>query len=98
LQDRIASLAVNEMTIQETVERFITEFEQNRENGMKYFWWEAYDRALVETDPSRRARSVAFAETVLYGRRRQLEEFSADPDAAEELAALQTAMERLRRD
>jgi hypothetical protein len=82
------------MNIQETVESIISDFEKSKGN---YIWRQAYDRALFETDPSRKARSVAFAETVLYGRRQQLERLPDDPEARQELEALRVALQRLRR-
>jgi len=82
------------MNIQETVESIISDFEKSKGN---YIWRQAYDRALFETDPSRKARSVAFAETVLYGRRQQLERLPDDPEAQQELEALRVALQRLRR-
>jgi hypothetical protein len=82
------------MNIEETVERIISDFEKGKGN---YIWRQAYDRALFETDPSRKGRSVAFAETVLYGRRRQLEKFLDDPEAKQELEALRVALQHLRR-
>ena len=82
------------MNIQETVESIISDFEKSKGN---YIWRQAYDRALFETDPSRKARSVAFAETVLYGRRQQLERLPDDPEAQQELEALRVALQRMRR-
>jgi hypothetical protein len=85
------------MNIEQTVDRIIDEFQRDRESATRYIWWTTFDRALIEIEPSRRARSSAFAETVLYGRRRQLEEFSNEPDAKIEMEALQIAIQRLRR-
>ena len=85
------------MTIEETVERFIADFERDKGNGVNYLWQEAFDSALLETESSRRLKSIAFAETLLYGRRRQLQEFVNEPHANEELQELQVAIERLRR-
>jgi len=82
------------MNIEETVERIISDFEKGKGN---YIWRQAYDRALFETDPSRKAKTVAFAETVLYGRRQQLERFSEDSEAKQELEALKVAIQHLRR-
>jgi hypothetical protein len=84
------------MNIEETVERFITDFERDRQNGATYFWRQAYDRALTETEPSRRRKSIAIAETILHGRCEQLREYIADDSQAnEELTALRKAIERL---
>jgi hypothetical protein len=84
------------MNIEETVERFIADFERNRGYGVNYFWREAYDRALTETEPARRRKSIAVAETILFGRRQQLRECIVDdPEATAELAALRVAIERL---
>lgn len=84
------------MNIQETVERIISDFEKVKGSATNYIWGQAYERALNETHPSRKARSVAFAETVLYGRRQQLEKFLDDPEAKQELEALKVAILRLR--
>jgi len=85
------------MNIKETVDRLIADFEQDRTKAAKYFWWwEAYERALTETTDSRIARSTAFAETILAGRRLQLEQFPDDPGVREELAALRVAIKHLR--
>lgn len=86
------------MNIEETVERFIADFEKDRTNAVKYFWWETYNKALTETTDARIARSRAFAETVLYGRQQQLEQFLDDPAAREELGALRMAINRIRCD
>jgi len=51
------------LNIEETVEQFIADFEKDK-NAASYIWGQAYDRALTEIDPSLKARSVAFAETV----------------------------------
>jgi hypothetical protein len=84
------------MNIEETVERFIADFERNRSYTAKYFWWEAYDRALAETEPARRQKSIAVAETILVGRREQLRECVVDdPEAKAEMAALNVAIQRL---
>lgn len=84
------------MNIEKTVERSIADLERDRQNKANYFWREAYDRALIETEPSRRRKSIAVAETILYGRREQLRECIAyDPEAKAELAALLAAIEHL---
>jgi hypothetical protein len=84
------------MNIEETVERFIADFERNRSYTAKYFWWETYDRALAETAPAKMRKSVAVAETILVGRREQLRECIVDdPEAKAELAALNVAIQRL---
>jgi hypothetical protein len=84
------------MNIEETVEQFIADFERDRGSGANYFWGEAYDRALTETEPSRRRKSFAIAETILYGRREQLRACIDDPEVREESEALHLAIERLR--
>jgi hypothetical protein len=86
------------MNIEETVERYIADFERYRTVAQKYFWKEIYDRALNETVPSRRARSISLAQTVLCGRHEQLQHFPDDPDTREEVEALRLAIERLRED
>ena len=84
------------MNIQQTVERFIADFERNRGSGTNYFWREAFDRALTETEPARRRKSIAVAETILFGRREQLRECTEDdPEANAELAGLRIAIARL---
>ena len=84
------------MNIEETVERYIAEFERNRSYTTKYFWWEAYDRALTETAPAKTRKSIAVAETILIGRREQLRECIVDdPEAKAEMAALNVAIQRL---
>jgi hypothetical protein len=83
------------MNIEETVERFIADFERDRTNAPRYFWWEAYDRVLTQTDPSRRARAIALAKAVLCGRRQQIEQFPDDLYVREELEALRVAIESL---
>jgi hypothetical protein len=85
------------MNLKETVESIISDFEKVKASATKYIWGQAYERALSETDASRKARNVAFAETVLYGRRQQLEKFSDDPEAKQELEALKVAIQHLRR-
>lgn len=81
------------MNIEETVERFIADFERNRGYRANYFWRDVYDRALTHTEAS----SIAVAETVLYGRREQLRECMVDdPEAKVELEGLRVAIERLR--
>ena len=85
------------MNLKETVENIISDFEKVKASATNYIWGQAYERALIETDASRKARSVAFAETVLYGRRQQLEKFSDDPEAKRELEALKVAIQHLRR-
>jgi len=85
------------MNLKETVESIISDFEKVKTSGTNYIWGQAYQRALTETDPSRRTRSVAFAETILYGRRLQLEKFPDDPETKQELEALKVAIQHLRR-
>jgi len=84
------------MNLKETVESILSDFEKLKASGTNYIWGKAYERALTETDPSRKSRSVAFAETVLYGRRLQLEKFPDDPEAKQELEALKVAIQHLR--
>jgi len=84
------------MTIEETVERFIADFERGRDSRANYFWREAFESALAQTEQSRRKKSIEFAEVLLYGRRQQLQEFVNDLDALQELGALKVAIERLR--
>ena len=84
------------MNIEEMVESFIADFERDRQDAVNYFWREAYDRALTETDPSRRRKNIAVAETSLYGRCEQLRVCIVDdPEAKAELAALRVAIKRL---
>jgi hypothetical protein len=85
------------MTLKETVESIVSDFEKLKASATNYIWGQAYERALTETDPSRKTRSIEFAETVLYGRRQQLEKFSDDPEAKRELEALKVAIQHLRR-
>jgi hypothetical protein len=66
------------MTIEETVDRFIADFERDRA-ASRYIWWEAYDRALIDSTGSKATRGMAVAQTVLLGRRQQLEQFPDDP-------------------
>jgi hypothetical protein len=84
------------MNLKEAVESILSDFEKLKASGTNYIWGQAYERALAETDPSRKSRSVAFAETVLYGRRLQLEKFPDDPEAKQELEALKVAIQHLR--
>jgi hypothetical protein len=84
------------MTIAETIDRFLADLERGSERGGNYFWREAYDSALLETEPSKRLERIAFAETVLYGRRQQLQKFTDDLEANQELEHVQVAIERLR--
>jgi hypothetical protein len=84
------------MTIAETIDQFLADLERGSARGANYFWREAYDNALLETTPSKRLERIAFAETLLYGRRQQLQEFVDDLEANEELEHLQVAIERLR--
>ena len=84
------------MNIEETVEQILAEFEKDK-NATNYIWGQAYERALTEIDPSLKARSVAFAQTVMYGRRLQLQESPESPDAKQETIALNVAIQRLRR-
>jgi hypothetical protein len=86
------------MNIEEMVERYIADFEKDRTAAQRYFWREVYDRALNENAPSQRARSVSIAQTVLYGRHQQLQQFPDDPDTREEIEALRIAIEHLRED
>ena len=83
------------MNIEEAVERLISDFEKDK-NAANYIWGEAYERALNEIDPLRKARSMEFAETVLCDRRQQLQESPDDPDAKQETVTLSVAIERLR--
>ena len=84
------------MNIEETVEQILAEFEKDK-NAANYIWGQAYERALTEIHPSLKARSVAFAETVLYGRRQQLTRIKDDPEAKQETVALNVAIQRLQR-
>jgi hypothetical protein len=84
------------MTIAETIDQFLADLERGSAGGANYFWREAYDNALLEAAPSKRLERIAFAETLLYGRRQQLQEFVDDLEANEELEHLQVAIERLR--
>ena len=88
-------LAGEEMNIEEMVDCLIADFEEDRTKAAKYFWWEAYERALTETD-FRTSRSMVFAKTILCGRSEQLEQFPDDPTVWEELAALRVAIRNLR--
>jgi len=85
-----------DMNIEETVEQILAEFEKDK-NATNYIWGQAYERALTEIDPSLKARIVAFAQTVLHGRRLQLQESPESPDAKQETVALDVAIQRLRR-
>jgi hypothetical protein len=96
LRSRAAWQVRSKMNIEQTVERFIADFEKARDSRASYFWREAFESALVETEPSRRLKSIEFAEVVLYGRRQQLQEFANELDALQELDALKVAIERLR--
>lgn len=85
------------MNIEEMVESFVADFERDRQNGANYFWREVYDRALTDTEPTRRRNSISVAETVLNGRREQLRECIVDDVQAKvELEGLRVAIERLR--
>ena len=84
------------MNVEETVDKIISDFEKDK-TAASYIWGQAYERALTETNPSLKARSIAFAQTVLYGRRRQLEQFPDDSEAKQETAALSVAIQRLRK-
>jgi len=84
------------MNLKETVESILADFEKLKASGTNYIWGQAYERALTETDPSQRTRSVAFAETVLYGRRLQLEKLPDEPATKQELEALKVAIQHLR--
>jgi hypothetical protein len=84
------------MNIQETVEQIISDFEKDR-NAANYIWGQAYERALTEIDPSLKARNVALAQTVLYGRRLQLQNSPDSPETKQETVALNVAIQRLRR-
>jgi hypothetical protein len=84
------------MTIAETIDQFLADLDRDSVNRAKYSWRKAYDSALLETEPSKRLERIAFAETLLYSRRRQLRAFIDDLDASEELEALQAAIEHLR--
>jgi|KBSMisStaDraftv2_1062788.scaffolds.fasta_scaffold1256690_1 hypothetical protein len=83
------------MNIEETVEQILAEFEKDK-NAANYIWGQAYERALTEIDASLKARSVAFAHTVLYGRRLQLRESPDSLEAKQETVALDVAIQRLR--
>jgi hypothetical protein len=84
------------MTIAETIDQFLADLERGSTRGANYFWREAYDSALFDTAPSKRLERIAFAETLLYGRRQQLQEFVNDLEANEELEHLKVAIEHLR--
>ena len=84
------------MNLKETVEGIIADFEKLKASGTNYIWGPAYERALTETDPSQKTRNIAFAETILYGRRLQLEKLPADQDTRQELEALKVAIQHLR--
>ena len=84
------------MNLKETVESILSDFEKLKTSGTNYIWGQAYERALTETDPSRKAWSIAFAETILYGRRLQLEKLPDDPDTKQELEALKVAIQHIR--
>ena len=85
------------MNIEEVVEEIIADFEENKnKNASKYIWGQAYESALTEIDPSPKARSVAFAETILYGRRRQLQKSPDSLEGNQETVALNVAIQRLR--
>lgn len=85
------------MNIEEAVDEIIADFEENKnKNAPKYIWRQAYESALTEIDPSPKARRVAFAETVLYGRRRQLQKSSDSFEENQETVALNVAIQRLR--
>jgi hypothetical protein len=84
------------MTIEETIDRFLADLKKSRDTGPNYPWREACDSALSETEPSRQRKSIAVAETVLYGRREQLRGRIDDPELRDESEALHLAIERLR--
>jgi len=83
------------MNIEEVVEEIVADFEKNK-NAPNYIWGQAVESAVTEIDPSPKARSVAFAETILYGRRRQLQKSPDTLAANQETIALNVAIQRLR--
>jgi hypothetical protein len=83
------------MNLEETVEQILAEFE-NDKNAAYYIWGQAYERALRQIDPSLKASSFAFAETLLYGRRSQLQESPDSSEIKQEKVALDVAIRRLR--
>jgi hypothetical protein len=84
------------MNIDETVEQLLAEFEKDK-NATNYICGQAYERALKEIDPSLKARTVAFAGTLLCVRRLQLQGSPDSPDRKQEKVALDVAIQRLRR-
>ena len=85
------------MNLKQLVENIISDFEKVNGSATNYIWGQAYESALNERDPSRQARRIAFAEAVLYGRRQQLQKFLNEPEAKQELEALNVAIKHLRR-
>jgi hypothetical protein len=85
------------MNLKETVESIVSDFEKVKASATNYIWGQAYESALNESDPSRQARRIAFAEIVLYGRRQQLQKFLDDPETKQELEALKVAIQHLQR-
>ena len=83
------------MNIEETVEQILSDFEKGK-NAANYIWRQAYERALTEIHPSLNARSAAFAQTVLYGRRLQLQESPGNPGTKQETVVSDVAMQRPR--
>jgi hypothetical protein len=83
------------MTVAETIDEFLAELQRDTESRarMKYSWQTAYENALLEAEPAKRPAQIAFAETIMYARQNFL---AGDPNAAEELAALQTAITTIR--
>ena len=52
------------MNIEELVEQTPSDFEKDK-NAANYIWGQAYEKALTEIHSSLKARSIAFAETLL---------------------------------
>jgi hypothetical protein len=84
------------MTTSETIDKFLADVDRDSLNRANYFWREVYESSLLETKPSKKLERMAFAETLLYGRRQQLQELAVDVDAEDEWEELQVAIERLR--